>query len=110
MKQMMDHVSTSLKRMGQISPSKSQKMGSCKGQSFYRKMRKGTTHRPKQSIVPFSRVRGVGTNGWATGPGLSCRETKASIRQESGPKPRRKFPGRSPAPEGTRPCSQVGSI
>lgn len=103
MKQVVGHVSTSLERMGRISASQSQTMGSCKGRFFPRKMRKGTTHGPNQPIVPLPRVREVGSNGWATGPGLSCGEAEASGRQESGPKPR----GRG-SPAGARALRAAG--
>lgn len=68
------------------------------------------TAQAKQPIVQFNRVREVSNNVWATGPGLFLRKVEASIRQEDGSKLRkRRFPGRSLAPEGTRSCSQFGS-
>lgn len=80
------------------------KWGSC------RKKREGTLHGPKNSTVPFNRVREVDNNVWATGPNLFPREAEASVRQENGSKlKRRRFPGRSPAPVDIGSCSQFGS-
>lgn len=93
-------VNTSPERMGQISWSKPQSMSSHKKeQCSHRKTRDGALHKPS---VQFSRVREV-SDVWATGPGLFLRVAEASIRQEDGSKLRkRRFPGRSLAPEGTR--------